>query len=47
MLGLAVAEILIDAHPKASEGELARLYNRLVRGGTCAGWPARSISAHI
>lgn len=36
VLGLAVSEILIDAHPKASEGELARIYNRLVRGETCA-----------
>ena len=36
VLGLAVAEILSDAHPKASEGELARIYNRLVRGETCA-----------
>jgi len=27
---------LNEAYPVASEGELARLYNRLVRGGTCA-----------
>jgi ribonuclease-3 len=36
VLGLAIAELLGDAYPTASEGELARLYNRLVRGGTCA-----------
>lgn len=36
VLGLAVAEILIAAHPKANEGELAKLFNRLVRGETCA-----------
>ena len=36
VLGLAIAELLNDVYPAASEGELARLYNRLVRGGTCA-----------
>ena len=36
VLGLAIAELLSEAYPTASEGELARLYNRLVRGGTCA-----------
>ena len=36
VLGLAVAELLSAVYPAASEGELARLYNRLVRGGTCA-----------
>jgi ribonuclease-3 len=36
VLGLAVAELLTEIHPAASEGQLARLYNRLVRGGTCA-----------
>jgi len=36
VLGLAVAELLCELYPAASEGELARLYNRLVRGGTCA-----------
>ena len=35
-MGLAVAELLSEVHPTASEGQLARLYNRLVRGGTCA-----------
>ena len=36
VLGLAIAELLSEVYPAASEGELARLYNRLVRGGTCA-----------
>jgi ribonuclease-3 len=36
VLGLAIAELLSEAYPAASEGELARLFNRLVRGGTCA-----------
>ena len=36
VLGLAVAELLSEVYPGASEGQLARLYNRLVRGGTCA-----------
>jgi ribonuclease-3 len=36
VLGLAVAELLWEVYPSADEGELARLYNRLVRGRTCA-----------
>jgi ribonuclease-3 len=36
VLGLAIAELLSEVHPAANEGQLARLYNRLVRGGTCA-----------
>jgi ribonuclease-3 len=36
VLGLAVAEMLSEAFPDANEGELARRYNRLVRGQTCA-----------
>ncbi|KAB2912174.1 MAG: ribonuclease III [Hyphomicrobiaceae bacterium] len=36
VLGLAIADLLGEAYPSASEGDLARLYNRLVRGGTCA-----------
>ena len=36
VLGLAVAELLSEVYPAANEGQLARLYNRLVRGGTCA-----------
>ncbi len=36
VLGLAIAELLSETYPAASEGELARLFNRLVRGGTCA-----------
>lgn len=36
VLGLAIAEILNQQYPAASEGELARRYNRLVRGEACA-----------
>ena len=36
VLGLAIAELLQSTFPKANEGELARRYNRLVRGETCA-----------
>lgn len=36
VLGLAIAELLSETFPSATEGELARHYNRLVRGGTCA-----------
>ena len=36
VLGLAIAELLWEAYPGSDEGELARVYNRLVRGGTCA-----------
>jgi ribonuclease III len=36
VLGLAVAELLIQSFPNASEGELARCYNQLVRAETCA-----------
>jgi ribonuclease III len=36
VLGLAIAELLSERFPSASEGELARRYNRLVRGETCA-----------
>ena len=36
VLGLVIAELLSEVYPAASEGELARLFNRLVRGGTCA-----------
>ncbi|MFA5949786.1 MAG: ribonuclease III [Hyphomicrobium sp.] len=36
VLGLAVAELLQGKYPAASEGELARHLNRLVRGETCA-----------
>src|SRR5262245_40418186 len=42
VLGLAVAEMLHEAHPSASEGDLARRYNRLVRGAAC-GQVARKI----
>jgi ribonuclease III len=36
VLGLAVAELLNETFQSASEGELARCYNRLVRGKACA-----------
>ncbi len=36
VLGLAMVEVLHEAFPDASEGELARRYNRLVKGETCA-----------
>ena len=36
VLGLAVAELVCEVFPDASEGDLARRFNRLVRGGTCA-----------
>lgn len=36
VLGLAVADLLFELHPDATEGELARRFNRLVRGQTCA-----------
>ena len=35
-LGLAIAELLTASFPEASEGELARRYNQLVRAETCA-----------
>jgi len=36
VLGLAIAEMLDQRLPDVSEGELARNFNRLVRGGACA-----------
>lgn len=36
VLGLAIAEALNKQYPEANEGELARRYNRLVRGEACA-----------
>jgi ribonuclease-3 len=36
VLGLAVVEMLNGAYPDATEGDLARHYNRLVKGETCA-----------
>ncbi len=36
VLGLAVAELLIERDPKATEGALARRFNRLVRREACA-----------
>lgn len=48
VLGLAIAEVLAAKHPDDSEGELARRFNRLVRGEACAR-VARSIDlgAHL
>lgn len=36
VLGLAIAEMLHDQLPDYQEGDLARYFNRLVRGQTCA-----------
>jgi ribonuclease-3 len=36
VLGLAIVELLNEVFPTASEGDLARRYNRLVRGAACA-----------
>jgi len=36
VLGLAIAEYLLQAFPAASEGDLARRFNGLVRKETCA-----------
>lgn len=43
VLALAIADRLYSRHPQAREGELARAFNRLVRGETCAAI-ARSIN---
>ena len=36
VLGLVIAQVLIERFPSANEGELARRFNRLVRGEACA-----------
>jgi ribonuclease III len=36
VLGLAIVEMLHESHPTATEGDMARRYNILVRGETCA-----------
>lgn len=36
VLGLAVADLITEVFPQASEGDLARRFNALVRGETCA-----------
>jgi len=36
VLGLAIAETLLAVYPEDTEGQIARRYNRLVRGETCA-----------
>src|SRR5262245_28390028 len=48
VLGLAIAELLSEQFPAASEGELARRYNRMVRGETCTKVArALGIGAHL
>lgn len=42
VLGLAIVELLHETHPDASEGDMARRTNALVKGETCA-TVARSI----
>lgn len=36
VLGLVMAERLLEAFPEAAEGDLAKRFNRLVKGETCA-----------
>jgi ribonuclease-3 len=36
VLGLSIAELLVERFPEASEGDLARWFNHLVRSETCA-----------
>lgn len=36
VLGLAIAEVLGEQYPDSNEGDLAKRYNRLVRGEACA-----------
>jgi ribonuclease III len=36
VLGLSIAELITEKFTTASEGELARIFNHLVRGETCA-----------
>ena len=45
VLGLAVAELLTETFPTANEGDLARRFNSLVRGETCARSRAAGASA--
>lgn len=48
VLGLAIAELLHENHPEATEGELARRYNRLVRGQACASVARRvGLGSHL
>jgi ribonuclease III len=48
VLGLCVAELLLDAHPKDNEGVLAPRFNALVRLETCAAVAVEAgIAAHI
>ncbi len=36
VLGLSIAEVLNETYPEESEGDLAKRFNRLVKGQTCA-----------
>ncbi len=48
VLGLVVAEALVERHPFASEGELASRLNRLVRAESCAEAARRiGLDAHL
>jgi ribonuclease-3 len=48
VLGLAIVELLNEVFPTASEGELARRYNRLVRGAACANVARRlGLGSHL
>jgi ribonuclease III len=48
VLGLVVSELLLELFPTAAEGDLAKRFNHMVRGGACAD-VARSweIGAHL
>ncbi|MDP2619464.1 MAG: ribonuclease III [Hyphomicrobiales bacterium] len=48
VLGLIVADMLVEAFPKADEGELARRFNALVRRETCVEVArALDLGAHV
>jgi ribonuclease-3 len=48
VLGLIVADMLLEAFPKADEGQLARRFNALVRRETCAEIArALDLGAHV
>jgi ribonuclease-3 len=48
VLGLVIAELLIEAFPGSQEGELARRYNQLVRRETCAAVAAEiGLGSHL
>lgn len=48
VLGLIIADMLVEAFPKADEGELARRFNTLVRRETCVEVArALNLGAHV